>query len=70
MAQRKEHVKLSVQEEDGGDGAMKIEGESKGETEGEEGIEKLSCAARTWENSLSSTMDRANHLKGDLMISR
>lgn len=30
----------------------------------ESGIEGLPCAALTWELSISSTMDKADHLKG------
>lgn len=51
------------------DGAIKVEGEVKVEAEppkGEEsggGIENICCAALTWENTLSSTMDKIDHLK-------
>ena len=46
-----------------------MEGEREGKVEGEGedvcvGVEALPCAALTWENSLSSTMDKVDHLKG------
>lgn len=61
--------RLSVQEEekeeDGKVDKDKGEGPGTGEEEGAgSGIEGLSCATLTWENSLSSTMDKADHLKG------
>lgn len=52
-------------EEDGKVDKDKGEGPGTGEEEGAgSGIEGLSCATLTWENSLSSTMDKADHLKG------
>lgn len=50
-------------------GKVKVEGDGKVDTAGEEvggGLEKLSCVATTWKNSLSSTMDRIDHLKGEI----
>lgn len=58
----------SVQEVDG---SVKVEGDDGGmvDTEGEEvgdRIDRLSCVAMTWKNSLSSTMDRIDHFKGGI----
>lgn len=64
--------RLSPRDDSGGGG--KVEGEREGRVEGEgedvcAGVEGLPCAALTWENSLSSTMDKVDHLKGSPIIS-
>lgn len=57
-------ARLSIQEDEG-----HVEIDGKVDTEGEEvgGVERLSCVAMSWKNSLSSTMDRIDHLNGEPM---
>lgn len=67
VMQDKEQPRPSVQ---GADGSIKVEREdgSKVDTEMEEDrIDRLSCAAMTWKNSLSSTMDKIEHFKGEFI---
>lgn len=66
--------RLSPRDDSGGSG--RVEGEREPKVEGGEGedvcvagVEGLPCAALTWEHSLSSTMDRVDHLKGTPIIS-
>jgi hypothetical protein len=46
---------------------VKMEGGGGKEKEEVGGVESVSCIAMTWKNSLSSTMDRMDHLKGVLV---
>ena len=52
--------------QEGGGHHVKLE-DGKVDAEGEEtvGVEGLSCAAMTWKNSLSNTIDRTDHWKGE-----
>lgn len=59
-----EQFKSRQNSQDAGGSCLKVD-----ETEGEETaeaacVEDLSCAAMTWEDTLSRTMDRADLLKG------
>lgn len=47
-----------------------VEGEGeRGEAVEPEGVEGLTCAALSWEHTLSSTMDKADQLKGEIYLS-
>lgn len=65
------HRRLSLQDTEE-TVTVKAEGEEaeKSEDVEDEGVEGLSCAALTWENTLSSTVDKADQLKGRVSVPR
>lgn len=70
VVQSKEQAGSGRPSVQGVDGNIKVEGEdgSKVDAEGEDvgnRVDRLSCVAMTWNNSLSSTMDKIDHFKGE-----